>query len=181
MVSVSTTISARTRTLVWAGRLCVGLPAAVGHARINLRDRGSRSLNPPCSHATLKTKSAFCGQATRAQMTGSCTLVPKTEADKKEARKSISSVLNAFEARMSLIVSEARLVRLARPMRRPLATTLSNGSVSRYRGHVQDYFRWENGGRCAVLQPGTSRTKLVHTRSAITTVLEVKHILQTGL
>ena len=106
MVSVSTTISAQTRTLVWAGRLCVGLPAAVGHARINLRDRGSRSLNPPCSHATLKTKSAFCGQATRAQMTGSCTLVPKTEADKKEAQKSICSVLNAFESPVSLIVHE---------------------------------------------------------------------------
>ena len=34
-----------------------------------------------------------------------CTLVPKTEADKKEARKSIRCILNVFEARMSLILA----------------------------------------------------------------------------
>ena len=52
-----TTTSARTRTLAWAGRHCVGLPAAVGRARINLRGHGCHSLNPRHSHTTLKTKS----------------------------------------------------------------------------------------------------------------------------
>jgi hypothetical protein len=42
--------------VVWAALRWV----ACGCARINLRDRGSRLLNSPRSHTTLKTKSAFC-------------------------------------------------------------------------------------------------------------------------
>ena len=38
-----------------------------------------------------------------------CALIPKTEADKKEARKSIRSVLNAFKARMSFIMREGEV------------------------------------------------------------------------
>jgi hypothetical protein len=38
-----------------------------------------------------------------------CALVPKLEADKKEARKSIHSVLNTFKARMSFIVREGKV------------------------------------------------------------------------
>ena len=70
-VSVRTTTATRTRTLVWAGWHCARLPAAEGLARINLRDRGSLSLKSPCSQATLKTESTFCGQAMRAETTGS--------------------------------------------------------------------------------------------------------------
>ena len=38
-----------------------------------------------------------------------CALVPKMEADKKEARKSIYSVLHAFEAHMSLIMHKGEV------------------------------------------------------------------------
>ena len=131
-VSVRTTTSARTRTLVWARRLCVGLPpAAVGHARINLRDRGSHSLNPPCSHATLKTTSAFCCQATRVQTTGSAApFFPKWRRTRR--RHGSQSILFSTHSRRACPSSyaRARSVQLARPTRRPLAITLSNGSAS---------------------------------------------------
>jgi hypothetical protein len=49
--SVHTTTSTRTRTLAWIGQWCIGLPAAVAHARINSKDRGCCVASSPRSHA----------------------------------------------------------------------------------------------------------------------------------
>ncbi len=38
-----------------------------------------------------------------------CTLVPKTEADKKVARESLRCILNTFEARMPLMIPKGRV------------------------------------------------------------------------
>ena len=115
-----------------------------------------------------------------------CALVPKTEADEKEARKSIRSVLHAFEARMSLTVHEGEV-----------------GAVGTTDEAANGYYlvKWisepytlqaDTEGMSGIISAGkmvvdavyfnrVQRAPLWYTPSAMVTIMEVKHILKTGL
>ena len=95
---VHCTTFAWTRTLVWSGPRCVRLPVAVGCARrvpwvlpveVTTQSRHRQNKKFVLWPSYYSANNWKC-----------CTLIPKTEEDKKEAQESISCVLNAFKARM---------------------------------------------------------------------------------
>jgi hypothetical protein len=107
------------------------------------------------------------------------------ETDKKEAEKSIRCVLNAFEARMSLIVHEGEVVAVG---------TTGEAAVGYYLVkwlRVPNTLHTDTEGMSGIISARKMVNTLYfnpvyctqnwYTPSAITMVVEVKHILWTGL
>ncbi len=115
-----------------------------------------------------------------------CTLVPKMEADKKLVRESLHCILNALEARMSLMMHEGQV-----------------GAVGTSDKAAMDYYlvKWlsephtlqeDTEGMSGMIPTGSmvvdrlycNRVQRVphwYTPSGDTTVVEVKYVLRTGL
>ncbi len=115
-----------------------------------------------------------------------CALVPKTEADKKEAWKSIRSVLHAFKAHMSLIVREGKIGAVGTTDKAAAGYYLVKWLSEPYTLHA------DTEGMSGIISTGkivvdalyfnpVHRAQNWYTPSDITTVVEVKHILPTGL
>jgi hypothetical protein len=116
-----------------------------------------------------------------------CTLVPKTEADKKEAGKSFWCVLNAHIARMSLIMREGEVG----------AVGVTNEAVMGYyliKWLSKQYtLKVDTAGSMSRMIP--ARTMVAnalyfnrvqcaphwYTPSSVRTAVEVKYVMQTGL
>ncbi len=115
-----------------------------------------------------------------------CALVPKTEADKKEARESICCVLNAYVARMSLIMRKGEV-----------------GAVGTTNEAVMGYYlvKWlsepytlqtDTAGMSGMIPTGTIVADVLYfnrvhctphwyTPSGVMTLFEVKYVMRTGL
>ncbi len=115
-----------------------------------------------------------------------CDLIPKMEADKKEAWKSIRSVLHSFKARMSLIVREGKIGAVGTSDEAAAGYYLVKWLSESYTLHA------DTKGMSGIISAGkmvvdalyfnpVHPTQNWYTPSDITTVVEVKHILRTGL
>ena len=110
----------------------------------------------------------------------------QTEADKKEAQKSIRSVLNAFEACMSLIVHEGKVGAVGMTNEEAAGYCLVKSLSEPYTLHA------DREGMSGIISAEkmvvdalyfnlVQRAQNWYTPSAIMMVVEVKHILWTGL
>jgi hypothetical protein len=115
-----------------------------------------------------------------------CVLVPKTEVDKKEAWKSLRSVLHVFKACMSLIMHEGKVGAVGTTNEAAAGYYLVKWLSEPHTLHA------DTEGMSEIISAGKMVVNALYfnpvhcaqnwyTPSAIATVVGVKHILRTGL